>query len=1256
MKKIGAAVLLTALIIFGAPVAKAVSLKDLQDTVKSLQQQVGSLQSQLGLTLTALTNSSAPVSNAIPVTPVVTPPTGGATLSAGSAYNTASSSSANVTSAPAPKPITPARLGASGANVTAIQKALIATGYLSTSATGYYGPATAAAVEAFQEDNGLAVVGSVGPATAGLLYSTLTEGTYVARSDLPATPTGTISVTRNMTYGDQYVPALTTHEKIGSYVVHNGTTESVKLNSLLIGFTTGGTGSVSNLTHMQASVNGISTGVTLATVGTYNTMVASTVITSGATAIVDLYADMGTATSGGIRSNLLAGALGLTSGHTYNSGSSYSGQDIESTTGTAGLCTLTSFTASPTTVAPSGASMLSWNTSNCTSVSVTGGSVLSTLLSGSVTTGALTTTTNYTLTAHGMTGAPVTSSLTVAVSSAGNLVVTKNASYPNQTIAPVTINAKLASYMVQNTTTEPVTINNVHIFPSGTVPLYQLTNFRIYVNGVQVGPTIAPTTDNHVSPSYVVAAGSFTTVDVYADVNAPLGSGTIITSATVNGTGVTSSTLYPTGTTTPVVGQTTTVSSSCTVTPTFNTGASSVAQYIASAAPGATDATQAVFTLTSPTASIVNELKLKVVGPTAASSARIGTTAVPFVSGVAYFTGLSIAVPAGGSGTNVTVYLSYPTVGLTGLASGTTSTVSLTYIKFACGGTSNTATVALSAPTMTLVGSRPLLTVVDSSDPLINGLVKIGSVTVSADVHGAIAVNKMKLLFTSSGAATIPSATNNIVVKVGGITIPTTNTTLALSAGGTASSTLTFSGSAYSITGGTTTTFDMYVTAATVAPTNMLTMTLGTSSGFIWTDTAGSGVASAQNGTLIYNYPTNVSTIVAGGTGSCAITSFYGTPTSISAGGSATLIWNTTGCVSASVINGTFSTTVPVVGSASTGPLTATTTFTLSALGTTGGAVTATTTITILGSGCSIAPTFSSYLSTGSQYVATGTTTGVTDATQAVYNLYTSSTGVTVNELKVSVSGSSTAVSARVGTVTAPFVAGTAYLTGLSIPITSGAGGTNVTVFLSYPPVGPGGIASGTHSTASLTSIKFFCGGASLTSTHSVPAATMTLVATKPSVTASAPSPVLPLAIGTVEVIDVTVTASAGGNLRLNSLPFSLGGGGYTYNGVANSLVVKNSAGAVIPTTNTAFPISMLIPTTITFTGGYVIPAGTSAVFKIYVPVTSVVLPHPMSMLQAAIFSPVSSFNWTDISGGATYSGVTFLSAYPSLFHADLYN
>jgi len=60
--------------------------------------------------------------------------------------------------------------------VRELQQALITAGYDPGSVDGTFGPATEAAVTAFQQDNGLSADGVVGPDTAAALNSAIAAG------------------------------------------------------------------------------------------------------------------------------------------------------------------------------------------------------------------------------------------------------------------------------------------------------------------------------------------------------------------------------------------------------------------------------------------------------------------------------------------------------------------------------------------------------------------------------------------------------------------------------------------------------------------------------------------------------------------------------------------------------------------------------------------------------------------------------------------------------------------------------------------------------------------------------------------------------------------------------------------------------------------------------------------------------------------------------------------------------------------------
>jgi hypothetical protein len=236
-------------------------------------------------------------------------------------------------------------------------------------------------------------------------------------------------------------------------------------------------------------------------------------------------------------------------------------------------------------------------------------------------------------------------------------------------------------------------------------------------------------------------------------------------------------------------------------------------------------------------------------------------------------TGL-LTLKKGGSGLNVSVYVSYPEVGTSGQASGTTSALTLTTIKSTSGNTTTTSSVSVAAPTMTLVGSKPTYTIAGSTDTLANGSVKIAEITVAADAKGDIRLGQLPVTVTSTGVVTIASAADNIVVKdTSGATIATKNATFAVSAGGSATGTICFdtataacasgqtNAGGYLITAGTSKTFRIYVTAATVSGavnTTSLSTKLGAASSATFYDVAGGVTGNTPTtAALLYNYPTD---------------------------------------------------------------------------------------------------------------------------------------------------------------------------------------------------------------------------------------------------------------------------------------------------------------------------------------------------------------------------------------------------------------
>ncbi|MBP7804771.1 MAG: peptidoglycan-binding protein [Candidatus Pacebacteria bacterium] len=116
-------------------------------------------------------------------------------------------------------------------------------------------------------------------------------------------------------------------------------------------------------------------------------------------------------------------------------------------------------------------------------------------------------------------------------------------------------------------------------------------------------------------------------------------------------------------------------------------------------------------------------------------------------------------------------------------------------------------------------------------------------------------------------------------------------------------------------------------------------------------------------------------------TSSCTINSLTAYPSTISSGSTSMLAWATTGCHAVEITNGPGTTvSVSPSGTRVVGPLYATTTYTMTAVGTTGGPVTATVTVNVGPSACIVTSFIAtpSTISSGSSSTLSWSTTGCT--------------------------------------------------------------------------------------------------------------------------------------------------------------------------------------------------------------------------------------------------------------------------------------
>ncbi|HUC88565.1 MAG TPA: hypothetical protein VMR49_00855 [Candidatus Paceibacterota bacterium] len=287
---------------------------------------------------------------------------------------------------------------------------------------------------------------------------------------------------------------------------------------------------------------------------------------------------------------------------------------------------------------------------------------------------------------------------------------------------------------------------------------------------------------------------------------------------------------------------------------------------------------------------------------------------------------------------------------------------------------------------------------------------------------------------------------------------------------------------------------------------------------------------------------------------------------------------------------------------------------------------------------------------TAGQYIAAGST-GIADAAKFTYKFTFGNNGCTIAGIKELKFSATNATSVKVGGISAPVISGVAYLAGLSLTVPAGSSNLNVDVYVSYPAVGSGGVASNSTSQIALTYVKYwataksgnnYAGSNIITAiTPSISAPMMMLVNSKPAITVSQSGNSV-LAVGSNEVIDATVTADTHGSIKLNSLPIKLSVIGATLSN--SSIIVKDSSNSVVATTNTSVTSGNPV---ISFSKGYALTAGKSQTFKVYISIASINKTGAASL--AASLGDSSNFSWSDSTGKVmTGNNKTYLYNYPT--------
>ncbi|MBI3888169.1 peptidoglycan-binding protein [Candidatus Nomurabacteria bacterium] len=298
-----------------------------------------------------------------------------------------------------------------------------------------------------------------------------------------------------------------------------------------------------------------------------------------------------------------------------------------------------------------------------------------------------------------------------------------------------------------------------------------------------------------------------------------------------------------------------------------------------------------------------------------------------------------------------------------------------------------------------------------------------------------------------------------------------------------------------------------------------------------------------------------------------------------------------------------------------------------------------------------------------SQYVLGGSTT----ANIATFNIKTSNNvgGAIIKDMTFTVPAN-TISSVTVNGKTAQVVSTTAVINNVGLTVPSDNSGLNFPVGVTLVCAAQGGGcpagASGSVVTLTLSSYTFNDGSSILTvNTTPVSTPNHLLVTTKPTITVATPVGAV-LGIGSIEAIDVTVTADAAGTVKLVSFPItstlSAGAGSPLF--TAGVITVKDSSGTTVGTTAGAgfdCTSSTTCAVTVAFTGGYTLNAGQSQTFKVFLPVAAVgtgTLPN--TYMYTHLVSS-SAFSWVDVAGSATpITDVTYVYQYPNTTTISVHN
>ena len=448
--------------------------------------------------------------------------------------------------------------------------------------------------------------------------------------------------------------------------------------------------------------------------------------------------------------------------------------------------------------------------------------------------------------------------------------------YPT-TVAPNTANAVIGSFTVSNSNYEDIRVTNLLATTTGLSSMTYLSNMKVTDSGTVVAQ---PSGSDNFSMDVIVPVNTSHTFVVTADIGAIPTSQTIQLNAAISTRGVNSGITSNPG----CLGVATPVTTGALYAQGVTKVSSSLTQQLyVGGLSGINLVTYNIKATTSPVT--ISEMTFTVAPDNnAITSITVGgvTKGISATTGNV-ITGLNIAIPAGSSGVDIPVTVTFGAISSTGLTSQNSATtyVTLTGLKFVAGNVTTPLTgLSLSSNSMQLVASQPTLTVSGSDTGLtVGGTLagvenKIGSVTITADAHGSIRLSQLKFNFGTTGVGSAYFRSARIAdgsQTIANTNVATTSTSAIVNfTSGTAYDATIVPGTGYTIPAGSSKTLTLYGTlegsiSGASGTASVSTSLSGNSASFLWDDVSGNGGTTTTGlsltGANVYNFPTTSYTI-----------------------------------------------------------------------------------------------------------------------------------------------------------------------------------------------------------------------------------------------------------------------------------------------------------------------------------------------------------------------------------------------------------